>query len=77
MQYNVAEAKANLSKLIEQAISGQKVVISNRNRPVVDIIPHKEDKKRKLGLAKGKIKLASDFKEESEEIEKLFYGEKE
>jgi prevent-host-death family protein len=75
MIVNVSEAKTNLSKLIELAYHGEKVVIAKNNTPLVELVPHKATEKRKLGCLKGKIEIPGDFDEPSEEIEAMFYGD--
>lgn len=60
--YNIYEAKAKLSRLINEALSGEEVVIAKRNKQLVKIIPFREHPAtRKLGTAKGKIIKSSDF----------------
>jgi len=57
-------------------LSGEDLIIAKAGKPVVKIVPYKKTlKPRKLGLWKGKIWVVPDFDEESEEINKLFYGE--
>lgn len=74
---NIHQAKTNLSRLIEKTLSGEDVIIAKAGKPVAKIVPYKKTSKpRKLGLWKGKVWVAPDFDEESEEINKLFYGEK-
>ncbi len=41
-QVNVAEAKAHLSYLMKLAASGEKVVLCERNKPVVELVPVKK-----------------------------------
>jgi len=58
----IHEAKAQLSRLIEEALSGQEVVIARRNKPLVRIVPLEQPATRRtLGTAKGKITIADDF----------------
>ncbi len=38
MIFNVAEAKANLSKLINMAFHGEEVVIAKNNLPLVELV---------------------------------------
>lgn len=40
---NVHEAKTNLSKLIEQASNGEEVVIAKAGKPLVRLIPVREE----------------------------------
>lgn len=73
---NIHDAKTNLSKLIEKTLQGEDVVIGKRGVPVAKLVVYEKKKKpRKLGLLKGKIVIPDDFNEESEEINKMFYGE--
>ena len=76
MIVNLSEAEAKLSKLVDLAYHGEKVTIAKNNLPIVDLVPHKPRGKRRLGLLRGRIEIADDFDAPSEEIEALFYGEK-
>ena len=62
-QFNIHEAKAQLSKLIQKAMLGEEVIIAKDNKPVAKIVPlHPFKGRRKLGSAKGKIiYVAPDF----------------
>ena len=71
---NISEAKTNLSKLVELACRGEKVVIAKNNQPLVDLVLHRPEGKRKLGLLEGKFVAPDDIMEESAEINELFYG---
>ncbi len=71
LQVNVHQAKINLSKLIQKVIDGEEVVIAKGRQPVVKIILVDELKpKRRLGTAKGKIRISDDFNEPLEDFEK-------
>ncbi len=52
---SVFDAKSNLSKLIELAISGDQVVITNRGRPVAELIPHTAKVQNGYGVLAGVI----------------------
>jgi prevent-host-death family protein len=70
---NTHQAKSQLSKLIEYTLAGEDVIIARAGRPVVKLIPHRAHKKyRTIGKYKGKIWMAPDFNEESDEINTLF-----
>ena len=59
---NIHEAKTNLSKLIEAVAHGDTVIIAKAGKPTAKLISIASiKKKRKPGLLKGKIKIASDF----------------
>tara|TARA_B100001123_G_scaffold421869_1_gene530018 strand:- start:294 stop:536 length:243 start_codon:yes stop_codon:yes gene_type:complete len=74
MIINIAEAKAKLSSLIDAVMHGEKVVIAKNNLPLVDLIPHKRNGKRKLGLMPD-LEIPEDFNDEDGEINEMFYGE--
>ena len=61
-QVNIHEAKTNLSKLIKKVVNGEEVIIAKGNKPIVKMVYIEENRpKRKLGTAKGRIKIAEDF----------------
>ncbi len=74
MIINISEAKANLSKLVNMAYHGEKVVIAKNNLPLVELVIHKPEAKRKLGLLAGKLKVPDDIMDEQLEINEMFYG---
>lgn len=71
---NISEAKANLSKLVTLVHCGEKVVIAKNNLPLVDMIAHKPEGKRKLGLLTGKFKTPDNIMDEDADINAMFYG---
>ncbi len=72
---NIFDAKTNLSRLIEAVLAGKDVVIAKAGKPVAKLISYKEKKKPRVpGKWTGKVWISDDFDEESEEINKLFYG---
>ena len=73
MKVNISEAKANLSKLVNMAYHGEKVVIAKNNLPLVDLVSHKPEGKRKLGLLAGKFETPDDIMEENNIINDMFY----
>ena len=62
-QYNIAEAKAQLSELTRRALAGEEVVIARDNTPLVRLIPVQALKRtRQPGSGKGQLLwMASDF----------------
>lgn len=59
---NVHEAKTHLSKLLQQVITGEEVIIAKAGKPIAKLIPFVEKPiKRIPGTAKGKIWVAPDF----------------
>jgi len=62
IQVNIKLAKTCLSKLIQKALLGEEVIIAINNKPTVKLVAlHAPKKKRRLGLAKGLVKMAPDF----------------
>ena len=61
-KFNIAEAKARFSELVQKAMVGEEIVIAKDNKPVARLVPFAaQGKKRTPGSAKGKIWMASDF----------------
>ena len=77
MIVNISEAKANLSKLVNMVHHGEKVVIAKNNLPLVDLVSHQPESKRKLGLLVGKLKVPDDIMDEDPDINEMFYGKDE
>lgn len=51
-----------LSRLIEQALQGEEVVITQAEQPVLKLVRISASvSRRKRGSAKGQIRIASDF----------------
>jgi prevent-host-death family protein len=59
---NIHEAKSQLSKLVERALEGEEVIIARAGRPVVRLVPVRDNESpRKGGQWKGKVRIADDF----------------
>ncbi len=70
-QVNIHQAKAHLSKLIEQVIGGEEVIIARGNKPLIKLVLLDNLKQeRQLGTAKGQITIADDFDEPLEDFQK-------
>jgi prevent-host-death family protein len=61
-QVNLYQAKTHLSALVDEAASGQEIVIARGGRPAAKLV-RVDEPKRKLvyGRLKGKVKVAADF----------------
>jgi prevent-host-death family protein len=55
------KAKANLSKLVEEAEAGEDIILARAGKPVVRLVPVVELSRRRLGQWKGRVKMAKDF----------------
>ncbi len=74
---NISEAKANLSKLVEQALRGDEVIIALAGRPLVRLVPvSPDDSPRDLssGLWEGRMHVADDYDELPDELVRAFEG---
>ena len=58
---NIYEAKTHFSKLVDSVVHGNEVVIAMAGKPVAKLVPICQKPKRRLGLLKGKIRIAKDF----------------
>lgn len=62
--YNIAQAKAQFSELVQRALAGEDVVIARDNKPLLRLVPLQAARSgpRQPGSAKGLIKsIAPDF----------------
>jgi prevent-host-death family protein len=72
---NMHQAKSTLSQLVERALAGEDVVIARNGRPLVRLVPvPKKAEPRVPGRMKGRIWIAPDFDEMSEEELKDWEG---
>jgi prevent-host-death family protein len=70
---NIHQAKTQLSRLIEDAIGGEDVVISKAGKPIVRLVPIQSGgKPRKGGQWKGRVKIAPDFDQLPPDIASAF-----
>ncbi len=70
---NIQEAKTHLSRLVEEAVAGEEIVIAKAGKPYVRLVPCVPDlTRRQLGGWEGRVAIAADFDEASEEVQKLF-----
>lgn len=62
-QFNIAEAKAHFSELVQKAALGEEVIIARDNKPLIKLVPVGAPAgARQPGSAKGKIlHVAADF----------------
>ena len=67
---DVSRVCERLPELIEEAMAGNEVLITQEERPLVRLVPAPEAprKRRTFGSAKGLIKIADDFDEPLEDF---------
>lgn len=61
-QFNIHEAKTNLSRIIEQACEGEDIVIARAGKPVVRLVPiEPRPSRRRFGALRGKATVDQRF----------------
>ena len=58
---DIHEAKTRLSKLIDSVLQGNEIVIPMAGKPVAMLRPIAKKSKRRFGVLKGNIRVATDF----------------
>jgi prevent-host-death family protein len=62
VEVNVHQAKTHLSRLLDQALAGEEVIIMRAGRPLVRLAPvESAPMRRRLGTAKGDFVVPEDF----------------
>ena len=66
-QFNIHDAKTNLSRIIERVEHGEEIIISRAGHPVAKVVPltSKVDR-RARGSLRGKLMVAEDW--DSDEV---------
>jgi prevent-host-death family protein len=60
-QFNIADAKARFSELVDRALAGDEVIVARDNKPLLKLVPLGDTDHRRPGTAKGQIHMAPDF----------------
>ena len=69
---NIHEAKTHLSRLIEDVANGNEVLIAKGGRAMARLVPlGRDDTPRRLGLLKGKLRIADEFDRSLEAVTPL------
>ncbi len=76
---NIHKAKTHFSKIINQALNGEEIIIARGGKPLLKLIPYTEEvSERRGGQFKGLIQISEDFDSPlSDDYLKLFYGDSE
>jgi prevent-host-death family protein len=75
-QVNVHEAKTELSKLLELAEAGERIVIARAGRPVAVLTAYRPAaRRRRLGLFRGHGSVSADFDALPEDVLRAFEGQ--
>jgi prevent-host-death family protein len=74
-QFNVAEAKAKFSELVDAAARGDATIIAKSGTPVAMLVPLGYERQRapvKFGTYKGKMVIPDDFDAPDQDIIDMF-----
>lgn len=67
--FNIAEAKARFSELVQKAMLGEEVIIAKDHKPVLKLTAlEPPERSRTPGSAKGRVKMAVDFDDTPEDF---------
>ena len=68
-EIELEKAKAQLERVIQTALDGQEVVITQNQEPVLKLVPvPRSNGRRKAGSAKGLVSMAEDFDDPLEDF---------
>jgi antitoxin (DNA-binding transcriptional repressor) of toxin-antitoxin stability system len=71
---NSYDAKTRLSRLIDRALAGERIVIARAGRPLVELRPYRPAPPRRGGRWKGRVRIARDFDAPLSDLERAIYG---
>jgi prevent-host-death family protein len=61
VQYNVHQAKTQLSRLLERAHQGEEIIIAKDGRPYARLVPLETPKVRELGFLRGVFSVGDEI----------------
>ena len=74
-QYEIADAKHQLTKLVDEVQAGEEIIIAKSGKPVARLLPYAERKTlRQPGRWRDRICIADDFDETPQELIDAFEG---
>jgi prevent-host-death family protein len=62
------KAKAQIASLLQTALDGEEIVITQNEQPVLKLVPIPAKPRRQSGSAKGLITMSDDFDEPLEDF---------
>lgn len=77
MLINIHDAKTHFSKLINQALKGEEIIIARDGNPLIRLVPFTEEPQiRRSGQFKGIMIISEDFDAPlPDDVLKQFYGD--
>ncbi|MEA2563943.1 MAG: hypothetical protein QOH06_5447 [Acidobacteriota bacterium] len=60
--YDLYEAKASLSRLVDRAANGEEIILSKAGKPLAKLVPYQRSSKpRQPGGWEGQVRISEDF----------------
>jgi prevent-host-death family protein len=60
--YDLIEAKASLSRLVDRAAGGEEIILTKAGRPLAKLVPfQRSPQPRQPGGWEGRVRIAEDF----------------
>lgn len=77
MLVNIHDAKTHFSKLVNQVLKGEEIIIARGGKPLIRLTPYTEEPQtRRGGQFRGLINISEDFDAPlPEDMLKQFYGD--
>ena len=73
---NIHEAKTQLSRLLEQAVAGEEILIARAGKPIARLVPFVAlTPRREPGIWQGQVTIGPDFDTLPEGVAAAFQGE--
>lgn len=68
-QIDIADAQVQITQLLQSALSGEEIIITRDNQPILKLIQYSPaPKRRQRGSSKGQIWMSPDFNEPLEDF---------
>jgi prevent-host-death family protein len=60
--FNLSQAKASLSRLVDRASNGEEIILSKAGKPLAKLVPfHRSPEPRQPGGWEGQMRISEDF----------------
>lgn len=71
LTYNLTDAKARFSEVVDRVAEGDEVIVTRMGKPVARIVAYEPGQAQKrLGLLEGRLRVAEDFDDWPDDIAK-------
>jgi prevent-host-death family protein len=66
---NLYEAKTHLSRIVDEALAGEQIVLARAGKPLVKLVPVRDRKPSdSYGIDRGLVTMADDFDDTPEDF---------